>query len=208
MPPPTPGYPPPPPPPAASGDTYQVGGKSAQRKFYNPTPADARLPWNDHDPWGGPSWMLSAPLSVHSFVKGKVKGAGSDLTVRFGGRVINLVGGVYLPNNAAIFGVGLLHLAGTPLYDAGLPDVQVGVLFPAFEVRTIRGKDIEVYNVQIGVTGMRITVEDFLKIDLRVPTVGVWMGTQVEDKVTMTKPDPEVAVSWGAMLDMGITFAL
>lgn len=102
--------------------------------------------------------------------------------------------GKYLPNSSNVVGVDLFSNYGKILYDAYIPDVQVGLLYPSLGGRFIWRKDVTVAAGMIGVFGLRGTVEDFVKIDLR-PLVGIWVGKK-----------GDIAVSIGLSLDAGITF--
>jgi hypothetical protein len=170
--------------------------------WYRPTPADGFFPWNKHNPWG--SWQTNDPVarsawsatlttSVHSFQSG-LSGMGGEMGVRFGGAGLGVMLGTYLPGGSLLVGVDLLSNYGKILYDAYLPDVQVGILWPGIQARFINHSKAKVGSLVFPVFGARLTYEDFLKVDLR-PLLGLWKG---EAK--------DLAVSAGVSFDAGIAF--
>ena len=101
--------------------------KGAPDLWYRPTPLDANLPWNDHDPWGGAddprsrgAFHRSLSTSSHSFQSG-LKGSGAEVGVRFGGAGFGVVAGKYLPNSSNVVGVDLFSNYGKILYDGHGP---------------------------------------------------------------------------------------
>lgn len=174
---------------------------SAEDRWHRPSSNDQKLPWNRYNAWG--SWerydaqtraafWLTLSTATHSF-RSKLDGNGGELSLRVGVGNFGIVLGKYMPHSRNILGIDLLSHSGVVLYDARLPDIQVGLVLPSLQARWISGDDVNIGNALLSIIGARVVVEDFVRVDVR-PIAGIWVGKE------------NVAWSLGGTVDAGIVF--
>lgn len=173
-------------------------------RWYQPDEADAQVSWNDRQPWGGPYWTVSVATGFHTFALAPLALAGrsgGELLVRAGTDQLALVAGTYLPNGAFFAGLDGLRGKAIVLYDFGNPDVQVGLLLPDVQFRLFFGDNFGVANFGTGLTGVRLTAWDVVRIDLRGPVTSLWIYGN-----SSTPSSNALALSFGGTIDAGLVF--
>jgi hypothetical protein len=122
-------------------------------------------------------WPLAVLWDVHGFPfsPSSVNGMGSEVRVRFGGPVLGIAAGVYLPGPQLDLGLDLFRYLGVVLSDRG--GMQVTLDLPTLEPRVLMRTDAVTFTGAVGtsLTGIRLTRCPFV-IDLRIPRVDLWIG--------------------------------
>ncbi len=189
--------------------------KPHEPSWYLPQSQDRERPWNSsywgkYDSWGEPSRAIGVAYRAHSFGVRSLSSSTSDSsttipsdlslsTSLLGARLefgpsfaIELGSGTFSGTSGAQtvstsgFGFGTSVLTGRMLlWDAGLPDVQVGLLFPElYFTGTYATPDanVSVFTGSVGLNaiGVRAMVMDFVKVDLMVLDIGYDFMLQTE----------------------------
>lgn len=173
-------------------------------RWYSPDAEDAAVSWNNRQPWGGPFKTVSLATGFHTFAFGPlalVGRSGGELLVRAGTDQVALVVGTWSPNRAFFAGLDGFRGNGVVLYDFGEPDVQVGVLLPDVQLRMFFGDHLGTLSAGSGLTGLRVTVWDLVRIDLRGPVISGWLYAN-----SSTPSSNALALSFGGSLDAGLVF--
>jgi hypothetical protein len=186
--------------PSSSVDRVTVEQRSVP--FYEPVDSEEKLPWNSHDvwnSWGGRHVSAHLELGLYNFVAGTLSGTGGQVDLRF--RPISLLAielGAYNPGANAVVGVTFWGGGGWVLYDAGLPDISVGLLSPSVTLRSIGhlGGAGDALNLEAGLSGVRVAYEDFVLAEFR-PGLAFWRSTL---------PAGESAMSVDLWLSGGVVF--
>ncbi len=171
--------------------------------WYQPGPRDARIPWNSHDPWlrAGRSRRVSLALGFDYFFSPSAGGMSAqsddatELGIRIDGSQIGAYAGTF-PNDLYVVGVSLYRHRSWQLYDAGLPDWGVGLLYPSADARLLTDGDLFVPNVLFWPTGLRVVWADFLVVDARLQLPGLWVESQTRTRIW----------SWGITIEGGVCF--
>lgn len=188
----------PPSPPAEAGPPPVINETDGEMTWVRPREGAERIPWNRHDPWQdwGDSWgttFLVEPLVA--------TGSSFDGLMRLG---FELAG----PSGLALFvgtaetgrdsesslelGIGMTHFNGGILYDAGLPDVAFGYLWPSVDFRVALGAS-RFGSVNARLAGVGATFLDVGRI-----------GLMLDASLLVAMFDDKVVFTWG----LGPTIAL
>lgn len=153
---------------------------------------------------------LSIIYDFHGFVSGTAKGTASEFTLRYGDDMWGVHLGLLEMGNWLVLGGDIARYQGALIAGAGTR-TQWRILFPYFDYALLLqpGSPIGVmFRGATSATGIRLTVCQGaglpfpLRIDLRLPTLGVWVPVTVNGEKPfdgfMTTP-----ITIGASLDIG-----
>jgi hypothetical protein len=158
--------------------------------WYRPITADTALEDRSHERF------VSGVFNAHTFLKGPIRGGGSEMLATFHFNSLWGVGaGIYLPNASFVAGLDFFRYAGINL-PTRKRSFGLTVLTPTLEVRYAFGTNV--LYAGSGLTGLRVTACPIV-IDLRLPNVMVWQPIPFQDA---DKP----SISVGATASMGFLF--
>lgn len=175
----------------------------AEIDWYIPSARDGKIPWNTHDPWlrAGKSKRVSLAIARDTFFSSNVAGGNQsddyadELGLRIDGSQVGVYAGTF-PGDAYVLGVSLYRHRSWQLYDAGLPDWGIGLLYPSADARVLTDGDFFVPNILLWPTGLRLVWADFVVVDARLHLPGLWVETETKVRVW----------SWGLSLEAGVCF--